>query len=280
MTNIARSPDQLSDAINKYTDHESQLYVGRGDKFPLNVMFDVFHFHNKVFNFNNAKVKVIQFRSEPFRVDINAKVNQKFVLAQYHATLPQYSNATVVRNLVDFLSPPYEFKEVTDKIRIGYSPSITKKVGRWYDKGYQETTKIFNQLKQRFPNIEIDIMTRVQNHEVIKRKANCNIIIDECVTGSYHKSGLEGLGLGKLTICGMNVDVEKVMKKAAHTDTQPFTRIGIGNLFGELSKIIEKGIPYINEVGFKNRQWMEKFWTPESIANEFIDHYKKLLENG
>ena len=43
-----------------------------------------------------------------------------------------------------------------------------------------------------------------------------------------------------------------------------------------INKTIKKGREYIIEEGKKSREWMEKYWHPQDITNEFIDIYKNI----
>jgi hypothetical protein len=98
------------------------------------------------------------------------------------------------------------------------------------------------------------------------------------VTKSYHRSGLEGLALGKLTICSLGSDVETIMKAASGAPTIPFVNVWIGDLEKRLSEIIKANdIQNILTIGEDNRKWMEKYWNPKTIVNEFIKIYKKNL---
>ena len=128
-------------------------------------------------------------------------------------------------------------------------------------------------------NIEYDIIINVPLNECLKRKSKCNIIIDECVTSSYHRSGLEGLALGKMTICSIGKEVEKVIKDTCGCDNIPFENIWIDNLENELIKIIDLGREYINNKGEENKKWMERYWNPIDIANEYINYYEEILNN-
>ena len=125
---------------------------------------------------------------------------------------------------------------------------------------------------------EIDIITNLPLNECIKRKSNCDILIDECVTGSYHSSWLEVLALWKLSFCSLDESIIRIFKKVSKSNIVPFENIWIEDLENELKKIIKKGKSFIHDVGAKNRSWMEKYWHPKDIANEYIDFYSTFLE--
>lgn len=278
LSNIALAPDELCKAINKYTDHTS-IMSGRGHRPHPPTKCDIVHCHNKIANpiYTRNKKIVLQYHSEPFQVHLKTSVNNKLVIAQYHATLPEYKNCKIVRNIIDFNNDLYKPIRIDNKIKIGFSPSRIEKLGKWHDKGYYQTFDILNKLQNKYNNVEVDIIRNVSLDECIMRKSMCNIIIDECVTKSYHRSGLEGLALGKMTICSIGSDVNKILNNSAHTNNNPFINIWIDSLEKELTKLIESNnIELILKTGEDSRKWMEKYWNPVKIVNEFIKIYESL----
>ena len=93
----------------------------------------------------------------------------------------------------------------------------------------------------------------------------------------YHKSGLEGLALGKLTISWIDEKVKGILKKCSGSKVNPFESIYVGWLEDELAAICEKGIEYILSEGKKNRKWMEKYWDPRDIVKEYVDIYEDTI---
>lgn len=274
-TKLADAPDELMKAILKHTPHKVEI-----DSVPREG-FNIIHYNN-VYIEGNHKNKVIQFHSEPSRVTFETSgifkdfPKTKLVLNQYHATLPEYENCIHVRNVINFDNDLYnvQFTSLDGPIKIGYSPSITQKVNEYFDKGYEETKKILESVD----GIAFDIITGVSLEECIKRKSKCDIIIDECVTGSYHRSGLEGLALGKMTICWMKPEVEKVfMTSSKSREFNPFENVKITDLKSFLERCVEMGKEKIQTIGKRNRIWMEEHWNPKDIANEFIEIYQNVI---
>lgn len=276
-TNIAAAPSELALAINKFSDKYHCIMVGFNSKNIIPNSCDILHAHNVLPKRSVSAKKILQYHSEPFQVDLKSPVSERLVIAQYHATLPEYSSCTVVRNVIDFTSPQYDPKTINDVIRIGFSPSRVQKFGQWHDKGYSETVAVLNKIKKIYgPFVEIDIITGVSLHECINRKSKCNIIIDECVTASYHRSGLEGLALGKLTICSLSPKVEQILLNSSGAKSSPFVNIWINDLEIELCRIIDSGILNILEKGKESRHWMNRFWHPKTIISEFTKIYDSL----
>ena len=276
-TKIADAPAELVKAINKFSNTYRCVLLGYGTSQPMPGRFDILHAHNKLPPKIITGKTILQYHSEPFQVELRKSVNKKLVISQYLATLPEYSSCQVVRNVIDFTKPEYNLNRVDNIIKIGFSPSRTSKLGSWHDKGYPQTINILNNIKKKYGNlVEIDIITDVSLSECILRKSRCNIIIDECITASYHRSGLEGLALGKLTICSLSPEVESVFLKSSGSSTSPFVNIWMNDLELELCKIIDSGIDYVLEEGETNRLWMNKWWHPETIVNEFVKIYNTL----
>lgn len=273
-TPIARAPEAISDIINKYSEHSSFVF---GHGYPKTNDFkksDIVHQHN--LDVIDHGKKILQYHSEPFRVHLNVKI-KKLVIAQYHATLPEYRGCEIVRNPIDLYDEIFLPKYQSSKIKIGYSPSTLNPSSSWADKGYSETIPILNSIKNRFGNlIDLDIITGVSLEECLARKSVCNIFIDEVKTVSYHRSGLESLGMGIATICSIGPEVEKVLLNSSNSQTNPFINVSISNLENKLVELIDSGIYSILEKGYNSRLWMEKHWNPKTIADEYINIYKKL----
>ena len=314
-TPIAFAPEAISDCINQYTDHTSYVnenfqeadiiqyhnkYFSINHKLKYKIdersipsvpSFILYHsFPKIVHNYSSIKVRnkfiyyifnFLGIKSPSFFIRSNNNsynINQ-MVISQFQATLPEYKNYKIVRNPINFYQDEYNININKNKnIKIGYSPSAVKRRSKWENKGINRTSVILNKLTNKFPNIELDIITNVPLDECIRRKSHCDILIDECVTGSFHRSGLEGLALGKLTICSLNDSIIRVLKKSSNSDIVPFENIWIENLEDELIKIIKKGKKFIHNIGRENRLWMEKYWNPKDIANEYIDFYSLFLK--
>ena len=320
-TPIALAPDELSNCINKYTEHESfvnenfnkcdiiqyhnrYIYITHLWKYEIDKRnlikkpsFILYHsFPEITDNYKdvimaNTLIIILKkiFGRKSLSIFLNIKKSQfakyisfkkndavkQMVIGQYQATLNEFKHYKIMRNIIDFNKEIYNVNILkNNKIKIGYSPSIIKKSTRsiWETKGYGRTINIIKNIAKLF-SIEYDIITNAPFEECLERKSKCNIIIDECVTGSYHKSALEGLALGKMTICSISKEVGQVMKKASGSNIIPFQNIWINELKFELKKIIALGSKYINNKGLENRLWMEKYWDPKTIANEYTDYY-------
>jgi len=269
-TKIAEAPDELTKAINKYsTKYTAQVGGDMGEAEKC----DIIHFHNKYKK--TDRPAIIQYHSEPQRVDLTPPC-KRYVINQYHATLPEYKDCGIVRNVIDFNQDMYKFKPISDKLRVGFSPSHQHQGMEWHNKGVQSTVPVLKELKQKYPDkFDYDLIMNVSLSECIRRKSNCNIIIDELATPSFHRSGLEGLALGKVTLCSLSDEIHNLAGKPPFCDPTLIT----GGLRQYLTHILDdydNMIDIINDMGFSNRLWMKDNWSPEIIVQEFESIYDSL----
>lgn len=297
-TNLANAPDDLNSNIKQYAIKypnsnitTSLIYEPNPQESYNKVVrslhlgkLNILHFHNLSYNIDPRlyevyKIKqIIQYHSEPIgnKAMLSSPIRNKFVIAQYHMTLLEYQNCKVVRNLIDLTRPAYsyEYSIKDDVIRVGFSPSVLDRRNHYYDKGAQETYNIFQMLKQKYPTkFDFDLIHNVEYNECLMRKAKCDIIIDECKTGSYHRSGLEGLALGKVTICKLSDELVNKFKDVYGYEI-PFINIDITKLMSTLETLINIPKKELFEKGKSNKEWFIKNWSEEKVVEEFLEAYQ------
>jgi len=208
----------------------------------------IIHFHNKIINLpypKNVK-KIIHYHSEPTKVRLKVPNDYyKLVLNQYHCTLPQYKKCNdIVRNFYN------NNKEIifNDKIKVGYYPSTILRENQYYDKGFLPTTKILFKLKRKYPNVIFDIAHKISYKQCMTRKRDCHILIDECVTGSFHKTTIEGLMLGCNVIVHINSKINKIHNKL-YSQTLPVCDTKIGKLEETLEELLQMPKEVFGEEG-------------------------------
>ena len=94
-------------------------------------------------------------------------------------------------------------------------------------------------------------------------KRRSHIVIDECVTGSYHRNTLEGLAAGCVVINGVGLlaGVEQVFRECAGGALQlPCTFSTLEDLEQMLVALIAQGGPALEALGRANREWIERHW--------------------
>jgi hypothetical protein len=275
-TPMALAPEEIARATNQYTDHTAIINAPAAQSIP-----NLYHFHNKPKPGLTTNIpSVMHYHSEPGgRVDLTFK-GVKICPAQYHCLLPQYADCRPVRNIIPIWDENYEpIYPFLEKIVVGYSPSHTNtRIKGPFDKGFEFTTRVLKKLKIQYPGkFDFDVISGVPILECIQRKNRCNVVIDEVVTDSYHKCTLEGLALGKATICSMSQGVEDVLKRYA--PSIPILNVWAKDLEEYLLLLIEEGPEHVEKIGVSSRQWMETYWRPEEIIKDYIAIYEEVL-NG
>ena len=275
----AYAPDAIVACINKHsTEYEAILLNATIDEYKGDFSeFDVVHFHNKYKATNHPK-QCIQYHSPPYHpsyVDFSYS-HKRLVVAQFQCLLGEYAGCQKVRNIIDINQPVYEYKKI-DKIKIGFAPTckVAAEGGNYEAKGYYNTPPVLEKLKQNY-GIEYDVIIDVSLEECLQRKSECSIIIDECVTNSYHRNALEGLAMGKLTICSMDADIERVFKEVSGSPIIPIENIWIEGLYAFLENLCKSGYNLIHENGIRNYHWFRKYWRPEDIVKEYTKIYDNL----
>lgn len=279
-TKLAMAPDAISEAINRHTKHESFVT----DVIEELKSADFVHYHNQFFD--AGKPCLIQYHSEPINpfLNIDAPVKKRLTLLQYHCTLPEYADCIPMRNVINFDTEVFENADQASdtKIRIGYYPSTYRKNNEYFDKGYEETMPILERLSKEL-DIEIDVPGKMIDHsECLERKKKCHIIIDEVKTGSYHRSTLEGMALGKLVVVNISETLGNKLYQYDHI--LPIWNCTLDNLEESLSFWIEllgsqeTNIQQWKIEGKSAKLYMEKFWNPKDVVQDYIKQYEEVLK--
>ena len=282
-TNLANAPDELYNLQKEFETEFVNYYLINNNINQLKKIVNtnlnnkiIIHFHNHIINIpklNNIK-KIIHYHSEPSNVTLNIdNTFKKLVLNQYHCLLPEYKNCTIVRNFFHY-NKPIIFNK---KIKIGFYPSVIERKNQYYDKGYVETKPILDKIKKLFgENIIVEIMHNIPYNLCIEKKSDCHIIIDECKTGSFHKTTIEGLMLG--TIVYVNISNKLIqVHENLYKKILPVINTSLNNLEENLKNTILLGKEKIEEIALKNREIFLDYWNNKIIFDEYNNIYKNLL---
>lgn len=248
---------------------------------------DVYHFHNrwarqKIFarlGLDRPKYKksVIQIHSpresESFAQELESKIPLAIV-GQYHPRQWLNELTYIVPNVVDITHP--EFKRNVPPLRpapvISYAPSSTAGKG-WDDKSYGDVAPLLKRMHLA-QEIYFQLIIKQPYEKVVEMKRNADIGIDEISTGSYHLSSLEYLALG--IPCFANVDklTADIVKKMTGSTTLPWIVANKNTFKNMLLKLIKD--QSWQDLGAQSRQWMELFWNPESLVEQYVEMYEDL----
>ena len=199
------------------------------------------------------------------------------VVAQYQAALPEFEKWSIVPNPIPHWESEYQPAEKPARITVCYTPSGKHDVYPrdhrlyWHSKGYDTTIKILKNLAGEFA-IELEIIgdKQIPHLESLRMKQRAHIVIDECVTGSYHRNSLEGLAAGCAVINGLGIlpGVSKVFRSCVKSEknqlanqlANPFAFATLDDLAKVLQNLIESGASELVQTGLRNRRWLEENW--------------------
>lgn len=290
LTFLAAAPDEIYKVLKKYEPSNVKFFLIHNNIEYLKKLITLYknnkiiiHFHNNIANLDLENIEdyniknIIQYHSEPDKVNLEVdNTYTKLVLNQYQCLLPEYKDNIIVRNFFNYNNPII----FNNKIKIGFYPSHIRKLNKYSDKGYEETKPILNNIKNYFgDNIIIEVLSNISYNSCIEKKSDCHIIIDECKTGSFHKTTIEGLVLGSIVFVYINDDLQ-AFHNTIYKRTLPVINVSLDNLEEKLKETILLGKNKIEEIALKNRKDFLSYWNDIEIFNEYNNIYKNLLEKN
>lgn len=192
------------------------------------------------------------------------------VVGQYQATLPEFAGWQVVPNPLPWWEPEHALGDKDAAITIAYTPS-----GRheryppqhrlhWHGKGYTTTMAVLQGLAARHGvQLATTAGGQVAHATALAFKRRAHIVIDECVTGSYHRNSLEGLAAGAVVVNGIGLlpGVEEALRQCApRAGALPFVASTLERLEEDLRVLIERGPRELVALGRANRDWLQAHW--------------------
>jgi len=207
------------------------------------------------------------------------KGHRGVVVGQYQATLPEFTGWPIVPNPIPIWELPYQPGRKEPITTICFTPSV--KHGcyppshqlHWHSKGYEATMKILQELHSRWP-IQLEVIRdrQIPHSQALAMKRRAHIVIDECATGGYHVSSLEGLATGCVVVNGLgerSAILETLRSCVGREVENPFTHATLETLSQILISLIQKGPDELALRGAQNRRWMEQHWNFERQWKRF-----------
>jgi len=282
-TPLAAAPWELYKALKKYTSIDINLINGKaryedGRTFP---------YHLLMTSNDGMALKVLK-ESELWHVHnylhpilASVKKHQK-VMAQFHS-LPRLGNWRALMNFADrcyTIKQPLHEKEYKLKglpniidpdehrpirrnppVKIAFAPSTRAPIGHPASKGYYQVEEILrNVAKKRI--VEIVWIEGKPYKTNLRLKQQSHILIDDVVTGNWHRTSLEGACFG----CAV---FNKVMKI-------PFVYASLKTLEERLLWLIDNP-SILNDFQERTRLWILQNWHAIDQIKKYIKVYKELL---
>ena len=282
-TPLAASPWELYKALKKYTLFDvtlvNQIYRYQdGRAFPYDLLLhsrngtaltalktaDVLHVHNywtrELDGIGKKPAILAQFHSLPRlgnwkvlmdKADISFTIRQPGQEKEYEIPgLP---------NLID----PHEYFPVrrSEKIRIAFAPTTKRPPGSPDSKGYYEVKNILAAVASE-RDIEIVWIEGRPYEENLKLKQSAHILIDDVVTGNWHRTSLEGACFG----CAIINKVQKI----------PFVYANLKTLKDRLFWLIDDPV-MLRDMQEQARLWVLQEWHAMDLVKEYSRAYRRLV---
>lgn len=283
-TPLAAAPWELYKALKKYTSIDVSLVnnIARykdGRIFPYHLLLaspngnamrvlqksELWHVHNYLtpqLTILKKKHKVIaQFHSLPRLGNWQQLMN--FADVSYTIRQPKQEKEYKLKGLPNIIDPD-EYRPIRRKlpIKIAFAPSTRMPVGNPMSKGYKEVKAILNSVANK-RDVEI-VWIEGKPYEVnLRLKQGSHILIDDVVTGNWHRTSLEGACFG----CAV---LNKVMKS-------PFVYASLDTLEERLLWLVDNP-SILNNFHERIRLWVLQHWHAIDQVREYVDAYKEALQ--
>jgi hypothetical protein len=209
------------------------------------------------------------------------------VVAQYQATLPEFTSWIPVPNPVPLWETAFRPLPKPDVVTICFTPNGAHEQyppGHrlfWHAKGATTTLAVLDRLARELP-IRLEVLRgrTVPHAEALAMKRRAHIVIDECVTGSYHRNSLEGLAAGCTVVNGVGLlpgVAEMLQRCAPDSDHSPFVFATLETLEAVLRELIVCGAAALAEAGCANRAWIERHW---NFSTQWLRMWQPAVDNA
>ena len=283
-TPLAAAPWELYKALKKYTTMDVSLINGTaryndGRIFPFHLLMnspngtamrvlqesELWHVHNYlvpqlVMLKKNHKV-MAQFHSLPRLM--NWKQLMDFANVSYTIRQPnqeeEYKELKALPNIID----PDEYRPTRRKspVKIAFAPSTRAPIGHPGSKGYVQVKAVLDSVARK-REVEIVWIERKSYEQNLALKQHSHILIDDVVTGNWHRTSLEGMCFG----CAV---LNKAMKS-------PFVYATLKTLEERLLWLVDNPA-ILNDFQERSRLWVLQHWHAMDLVKEYVKAYGEVL---
>jgi hypothetical protein len=314
-TPVAGSPGNIVSALNRLTDIRARHIVFncaayRTRTFAVDIDWktqreqaldaiaaaDVIHLH-QFFSLDETfgpdfqrrfgtKKLIRQYHSAP---DLWAKGDAALIARIVKEDLPQlviaqgperyYPFARVVPNIIPLYDPRYLPIEARDGVPVVvFSPSGRASAWktRWETKGAPQTVALLRKL-QREGLCKLQLIVDMPHDDCLRARQQAALVIDECVTGNYHQSGLEALSQGKPTMGYLDQRVQAQIRAMTGATELPWIDLRLEEAEQPLRELLASR-SLRTALGTASRQWMETYYDDAKLIQHFRQAYLDLFD--
>lgn len=184
---------------------------------------------------------------------------------------------------VDYLyfwnrSRPCHFAFDTEKIKPSYFKDEGKTIKILHApnhqavKGTPSVVKAVDELFAQGYDIELMIIQRVPNDELLRRMADADIVVDQLIIGWYAMFALEAMASGKPVVCYIRPDLKEFYENAGgfEKDEMPIISATPLSLKDTLRELIENK-DRLAEIGRRSREFVERHHSYDVVGKWFED---------
>jgi len=284
-TPLAASPWELYKALRKYTSIDVSLINQRfryadGRYFPHHLLLgrdngaatsalrraDLWHIHNylddELISLKRNHKVLAQFHSLPRQGNWDELM--KFADINYTIRQPMQEREYRIPGLPNLIDPD-ELQPIrrTKKIKIAYAPTSKTPIGHPASKGYDQVITVLRRVALE-RDVEIKLIEKMSYLTNLGVKQKCHILIDDVVTGNWHRTSLEGLCFG----CAVLNRVKSV----------PYVYTTIETLKEKLFWLIDNP-QVLADYQQRGRLWVLQNWHAMDLVQNYVRAYEGVL-NG
>jgi hypothetical protein len=282
---LAAAPLELMKALKKYTDVEAAI-VQQSDRYPDGRIFphqfllgafygtpaqrviersDVWHVNNyfdpRMLPMQNGHAVLAQFHSIPRQG--GWQVLWQSTPHRYTIRQPLHEREYKLPGLPNIIDPDeYRPQQKIGKIKIAFAPSSKAPIGFLCSKGRDEVKAVLHELATK-RDVEIVIIQGVPYEMNLELKSKCHILIDDVVTGNWHRTSLEGAVFG-CAVVNKNSSV-------------PWVQAGLENLKERLFWLIDHPND-LRAIQEETRLWALEKWHAMDLVKEYVTAYEGAVQ--
>lgn len=223
---------------------------------------DIIHMHNEIFPYAREiwehKNLVVQFHSVPKRADFDEMC--KLTIHCYTLKQPLQEFEYNLPGLPNLMDPEEYFpidKPIGNKLKIVFAPTNDWPSSSKGSKGKYEVIKILDEFSAI---ADVEIFSNLPYEVNLKLKRESDILIDDVVNRTFHKTTIEGCCFGLVVL------TSTISRGWLYADLNTLRDL-ISDLIDDYEKVkIWKMF---------SREWIKTEWHPKNLVNLYMEVYRK-----